>query len=171
MHIFALSAPTRVTPPPPSPSSPSSYVTRRSFHISLPPPVNSPPFGFVYQRNRTCPSAHVRTSGCVSRVSTFDGRGETCGGRRRRRPRGERGRRESRVRKIYYDLLADPGRSVCHPCPPPCRPPATAPFPPRSPSSLRFSSLILLLFLLYYDGLLHFHSDAGLKIKSLIHDA
>lgn len=59
-------------------------------------------------------------------------------------------------------------RSVCHPYP---RPPATVLFPPRcSSSSSSCSSLILLLFLLYY-GLLHFHSDTGLKIKSLIHDA
>lgn len=123
---------------PPS-SSPSSYVTRRSFHVSLPPPVNSPPFGFVGKRNRTCPSAHVRTSGCVSRVSTFDGMKDE----RRRKGRamqggggdgqGGKGRRESRVRKIYYDLLADAGRSVCHPCPPLCRPPATAPSVPSLP--------------------------------------
>jgi len=90
----------------------------------------------------------------VSRVHVR--RTKTSAGRRERR-RGW----ESRVQRIYYDLLADP-RSVCHPCP--------LLRPLRSPLALS-SSLILLLFLLYYDGLLHFHSDAGLKIKSLIHDA
>lgn len=77
IDISVLSAPTRVTraasPPP---------LCRRRCHTSLVdhfmyhcpvPPVNSPPFGFVGKRNRTCPSAHVRTSGCVSRLSTFDG--------------------------------------------------------------------------------------------------
>jgi len=167
----ALSAPTRVTRAAAAAAAvSSSYVTRRSFHVS--PPVNSPPFSFVGKRNRTCPSAHVRTSGCVSRVSTFDGTKDE----RRRKGRAMRqgGGGGTRV-TCAEDLLRFTRGSrqkrlpPLPPLSPPARrPPATAPFSPSLPPP---SSLILLLFLLYYDGLLHFHSDAGLKIKSLIHDA
>jgi hypothetical protein len=55
----------------------------------------------------------------VSRVHVR--RTKTSAGRR-----GRQGGWESRVQRIYYDLLADP-RSVCHPYPP-----ATASFPLRS---------------------------------------
>ncbi|KAL0101521.1 hypothetical protein PUN28_018976 [Cardiocondyla obscurior] len=80
-------------------------------------------------RRRSCTSLcarayvwlHVsRVHRSTERKTRGDGRdAATLGGR----PEGgKRGRpRESRVRKIYYDLLADPGRSVCHPCPLPLK--------------------------------------------------
>lgn len=85
-------------------------------------------------RVRTC----VRLAACLAcprlteRKTSGGGRGAPYRGAAAT-AKGERGRRESRVRKIYYDLLADAGRSVCHPCPPLCRPPATAPSVPSLP--------------------------------------
>lgn len=162
--------------PPPSSLSSSSYVTRRSFHVS-PAPMNSPPFRFVGKRNRTCPSAHVRMSGCVSRVSTFDGTKDEAAAEGTRPPgggsRGKRGGKGGshvcgRSTTIYSRIPAEASATLVPPAP-------SATLPPPCDRSVRSprssSSLILFLFLLYYDGLLHFHSDAGLKIKSLIHDA
>lgn len=64
---------------------------------------------------------------------------------------GARGMRESRVRRIYYDLLAGSQRSVCHPCPSPSLPLRPFSFPLALSAHPPLSSLLLPLSLLSYS--------------------
>lgn len=123
MHISTLSAPTRHSA---AAAAAARVVTRHSLadHFMY--------RSWTLHRRRFVGKPNV--SECarayiwllhVSRVHVR--RTKTSAGRR-----GRQGGWESRVQRIYYDLLADP-RSVCHPCPPPpLLLPATASFPPRS---------------------------------------